>query len=370
MSRAFTLLFVVAIGLPLAANFAGADGADPGAENREMAPLPHWDRSWRSLVEYPTGFERWFEDHFGFRARLVRWYGQSRLYGLRVSPSSAVVRGQHGWLFYADDESLADYTNERPMTPQELGQWRRSLERQNDWLNQREAAYLFTVAPDKHVMYPEEMPTSVSPVGSPRRMDQLFQALQGTGVQAIDLRAGLLAAKQVERIYHQTDTHWNDRGAFVAYQQIIGALAARVPAVGMAWTREDFEAKEVATHGLDLAGMIGLTRVLRETDLRLIPTRQRRARVVEPAGAPATEETGRLVTEIDDPELPRALIFRDSFASALVPFLSEHFSRAVYLWQDDFDAAEVLNERPRIVIQEIVGRHLYSFLPSPELVPK
>ena len=87
--------------------------------------------------------------------------------------------------------------------------------------------------------------------------------------------------------------------------------------------------------------MMGLTRVLRETDLALVPTRPRRARVVEPAGGHATDEEGRLVTEIDDPSLPRAVIFRDSFVSRLVPFLSEHFSRAVYLWQNDFDAAEV-----------------------------
>jgi alginate O-acetyltransferase complex protein AlgJ len=64
------------------------------------------------------------------------------------------------------------------------------------------------------------------------------------------------------------------------------------------------------------------------------------------------------------------VIFRDSFMSRLVPFLSEHFSRAVYLWQNDFDDDVVTREHPDIVIQEIVGRHLYGFIPSPELVPE
>ena len=54
-----------------------------------------------------------------------------------------------------------------------------------------------------------------------------------------------------------------------------------------------------------------------------------------------------------------------------MPFLSEHFSRAVYLWQNDFDAdAWSSRNIPDVVIQEIVGRHLYNFIPSPELVPK
>ena len=116
--------------------------------------------------------------------------------------------------------------------------------------------------------------------------------------------------------------------------------------------------------------MMGLMRVLHETEQGLRPKRARQARVVEPPGAEASAEVGRLVTEIPGSSLPRAVIFRDSFASRLAPFLSEHFSRAVYLWQNDFDADAVLKEHPDVVIQEIVGRHLHEFVPSPELIPR
>ena len=197
---------------------------------------------------------------------------------------------------------------------------------------------------------------------------QLFTALQDTGL-AVDVRRELFEAKTHERIYQRTDTHWNERGALPAYQRIIAAVRARVPSTPPAWTRNDFTDAERTIEGLDLAGMMGLTRVMREVDLLLVPKRARRARVIEPAGAAPTDELGRLVTEIHDRSLPRAVIFRDSFASQLVPFLSEHFSRAVYLWQNDFDAEEVTKEHPDVVIQEIVGRHLYNFIPSPELVP-
>lgn len=116
--------------------------------------------------------------------------------------------------------------------------------------------------------------------------------------------------------------------------------------------------------------MMGLKRALREINLTLIPRRPRLARVIEPRGAAPTDEEGLLMTEIPGSTLPRAVIFRDSCASRLVPFLSEHFSRASYLWQNDFDADVVQKERPDIVIQEIVGRHLYNFVPSPELIPQ
>ena len=111
-------------------------------------------------------------------------------------------------------------------------------------------------------------------------------------------------------------------------------------------------------------------RALQETELAFLPKRPRLARVVDPPGADASADLGWLITEIPGSSLPRAVVFRDSFANRLAPLFSEHFSRAVYLWQNDFDAEIVLKEHPDVVIQEIVGRHLHVFVPSPELVPR
>jgi hypothetical protein len=368
-TRLLVVLFVIVISLPLAANIAGVDGADADAEHRELAPFPRVDASWQSVAAFGPALSAWFDDHFAFRSTLVRWYGESRLFVLGVSPTTAVVKGREGWFFYGEDQSIEDYANVEPMTPEALRNWRETVVRARDWLTARGIPYVFTIAPDKHVIYAEEMPDTLARVGDVSRADQLFTTLQDTGL-AVDVRASLFDAKAHERIYQKTDTHWNDRGAIVAYQRIIGAVRARVPRTPAAWTRDDFEPVEQIAAGMDLAGMMGLKRVLTEVNLTLVPRRPRRARVVEPAGAESTAEEGRLVTEIDDPTLPRAVIFRDSFVSRLVPFLSEHFSRAVYLWQNDFDADVVTKEHPDVVIQEIVGRHLYNFIPSPELVPQ
>ena len=367
MKLLLTVAFVVVISLPLAANLAGRDGADPGAENRELAPFPTFESG--SLSAYGGGLSRWFDDHFGFRSTLIRWYGEERLFGLGVSPSAAVVKGADGWFFYADDNAIDDYASVTLLTMDAIANWRAAVVAAGNWLRRRGIAYVFTIAPDKHAIYPEELPPSIARVNEMTRADQVFTALQDLGC-AVDVRPGLFEAKARERVYQRTDTHWNDRGAFVAYRQIIGAVHARVPSVPPPWTRDDFEpaAREV-TSG-DLAGMMGLKRVLGEEDLVLMPRRARLAHVVVPLGAAPTAEEGYLVTEIPGSSLPRAVIFRDSFVSRLVPFLSEHFSRAVYLWQNDFDADVVITEHPDVVIQEIVGRHLYGFVPSPELVPR
>jgi alginate O-acetyltransferase complex protein AlgJ len=370
-SGIFAALFVALICLPLAANLAGRDGADAEAENRDLAPKPQFEARVRSLPAYAAALSAWFEDHFGFRAMLVRWYGESRLFWLGVSPSATVIKGRDGWLFYGDDGGVEDYTNETPLSPAELDDWRETLSRTHAWLRARGIAYVFTIAPDKHVIYPEHMPPTLRPVRAESRTDQVDAVICArTAVADVDVRAALVVAKAHDRIYFRTDTHWNDRGAYIAYRQIIETIRAQVPRVGPAWSPADFEPAERVTDGMDLARMMGLMRVLHETDLTLRPTRPRRARVIEPRGATPMAEEGRLVTEIQGSSLPRAVVFRDSFASRLVPFLSEHFSRAVYLWQNDFDPDVVESEHPDVVIEEIVGRHLYGFLPSPELVPR
>jgi len=369
MRLLLTVAFVTVLALPLAANLTGHDGADPAAENRELAAFPPLTMLFNgSPAEFGGGLTRWFDDHFGFRSTLIKWYGEERLFGFGVSPSATVVKGSGGFYFYADDNAIDDYASADLLTPAAVDNWRRAVVDANRWLQGRGIAYVFTIAPDKHTIYPEQMPDSLVRVNELTRTDQVLTALQDTGF-AVDLRPALFQAKAQERIYQRTDTHWNDRGALVAYQQIIGAVRARVPAVPAAWSRDDFDAVTVDAQSGDLAGMMGLKRVLREEDLVLAPRRPRLARVIEPAGAEPTAEEGRLVTEIPGSSLPRAVVFRDSFVSRLVPFLSEHFSRVVYLWQNDFDADVVGREHPDVVIQEIVGRHLYGFIPSPELVP-
>ena len=64
-----------------------------------------------------------------------------------------------------------------------------------------------------------------------------------------------------------------------------------------------------------------------------------------------------------DAALPRAVLFRDSFAAHLIPFLAEHFERMLCIWDRNFDPAIVEHRTPRVVIQEFVERALEGALP-------
>ena len=359
-------LFLVTLALPGLATLAGVDAGLTRGENRDLAPPPELALTWAAIAAVPTAFTSYFQDHFAFRGRLVRWQAAFRLLLLRVSPSPTVIRGKDGWLFYGDDGALEDYLNQSPFSPADLDDWSATLQHTRDWLALRGITYLFVIAPDKHQVYPEFMPDTIQRTAAISRTDQLVVHLRAhTTVPVLDLRPAILAAKRDARIYHRTDSHWNDLGAFVAAQEILASLrdvaGGTLPALAPDDPR-DFIRSDARVPGLDLTTMLGLESWVHEDELRM-RARQPGYRVVEPEHPDPANIEGRLATEHARRNLPRAVVFRDSFGSALVPFLSEHFSRALYLWEYDVDPGVVERERPQIVIQEWAGRRFTNRMP-------
>ncbi len=362
LERALIVVFLLMLVVPPLGTVLGLQRATPEEENRPLASFPALQMTWASWRAFPDAFTRYFEDNFAFRPALVRWQAAARVKALDVSPSTSVVKGRDGWWFYADDGAMQDYAEVRPFTGPQLQEWRHALQDTSDWLAARGIAYLFVLAPDKHQVYPEYMPAAIRPAAQ-SRMDQLVDHLaRHSTVRVLDLRPALGRAKAGERIYHRTDTHWNDLGAFVAYTEIIASLSQARPDL-RPMPAAMFSTHHARSGGLDLARMMRLTSVLEEDEVTLEWRRPRQASIVEPLHPNPHGIDARIVTTTPAPNLPRAVVFRDSFASAVIPFLAEHFSRALYLWQHNVDPVVVASERPDVVVHEIVGRRLSTLTP-------
>lgn len=68
-----------------------------------------------------------------------------------------------------------------------------------------------------------------------------------------------------------------------------------------------------------------------------------------------------VVAETGNTDLPKALFFRDSFSSAMIPFLAGRFQSAVFLWDHAYHTDIVAAEQPDVVILEVVERYQYAF---------
>src|SRR6185436_13342117 len=94
-----------------------------------------------------------------------------------------------------------------------------------DWLAARGIGYVVVVVPEKFTIYPEYLPAWIARSPLPSPYDRVRAAVERDGrVTFVDLRAPLLAAKARERLYFQTDSHWNYNGAVVGYAELMRAV--------------------------------------------------------------------------------------------------------------------------------------------------
>jgi len=334
------------------------------------------------VLEFTPGnfFKSWnklqrgaLEKKFGFRSLLVRMENILDVWWLHsTAMNQSVVVGRGDWLFLAQENKdlnvVEDYRGIKPFTPDELRSWVDEYVGRRDWLAARGIHYLVLVAPNKHTIYSEFLPSTYNKVHPHGRTDQLIQALDKAGVDVLDLRPVLLAAKAQghgsTRLYYHSDAHWTPLGAHAAYVALVKRLAGWFPQLA---GREQGEV--VIDYPRDFKGELALMLALSDkypekkqivtlrgpTQAVKLPSKAYGPRYFQPS----------LLMETGNASLPKAVIFRDSFTEALYPFLSEQFSRVLYLWpypstplaRRFFDKKAIEEEKPDLVVDAFVERY-------------
>jgi alginate O-acetyltransferase complex protein AlgJ len=359
--------FLIAVSLPLAGLVLSLDSAFLLDENRVLASRPALKLSAAQLAAYPTKFDAYFNDQFGFRKRLIHLLNYAKVAGLGVSPTPKVILGRNDWLFYGDID-IPYYRAVKRFTPRELDAWQKPLEQRQRWLADRGIPYLIVFAPLKGTVYPEFLPGAYNRVDTVSRLDQLMTHLkEHSKLNVVDLRKSILDEKSRHQVFYRTDTHWNNRGAYAGYIEIAKALRRWLPELEPV-PRSAFEEFQYSGTRRDLPLLLGMQPYFweRYVDFKTIkPALAHEVKPPPPSGKLPARDAD-IVYEQSDKRLPRAVMFRDSYATWLIPLLSENFSHIRYSWQYTVDYEIVERERPDIVIQEMVERVLMEpRAPSP-----
>lgn len=358
-------MFVGGISAPFVRQVTARVGSD--AATRELrAPrnLPRLRSTRMSVRSFPSRFEAWYADEFGFRGELVRWHHILRWFGFGVSPTDKVVLGKEGWLFYAEDEAIPVFRGAAPFTEVELAGWQHLLETRRELLALGGISYIFAIAPSKSRIYPEFMPERFDRIG-PTRLDQLSAWLAAhSQLEVLDLRPALVAAKVGDApgdwLYNRLGTHWNARGSLVAYREITMALAAAVRGL-RPWRDADFVMLPRGASSDSWGDRMYMEDLLFEEErslaLRDPPRVERLPDLVDVGGVRVALTLG------PDPEAPKALFFHDSYLPGILPILATHFSAAIFSWGAPFTVERVRAFRPDVVVEVYVDRCLVSQSP-------
>jgi alginate O-acetyltransferase complex protein AlgJ len=363
LARIFAAAFLLALFIPLAGTALHWDSGNASNENRRLVAIPDLPKNVKQATHYSDQWLDFYRDHFGFRNALIHAVALTRLHGFGQEMDGNVVVGKDGWLFLRPDgdHDFIAYRGLNPLTDAELDGWQNVLEKRQAFLASLGIPYLVVVPPDKQTIYPEYLPPEYQVVRHESRLDQLINRLKSTNspVQIIDLRSALLAAKPEDQLYHKTDTHWNDFGAFVGYQVIMKAVQQALPK----WhiipqSRDDFVASPVVPEVGDLARMMDAPEQFPDAGsywVRKIPF---------PIPPSLVNRNEIAAMDLNDPARPNLILYRDSFSIALVPMIGPNFNRTVYAFKYEMDPKTIRSEKPDLVITEFLERNLYIAPPT------
>lgn len=348
--------------------------ADPAAdqrENRRLAEQPDWPATAREWRSFPGRFSDYMDDNFGLRSTLLRWHNLLML-RLGVSPSSQVLLGQDGWLFYTNQELTHQNRGALPMSPEELYTYVARFRERREWVESQGIPFVAMIVPDKNSVYPEFLPPSVRVVG-PSRYRQFVDAMAAAGEPLVDPLPELLRQKvRDQHLYWMTDTHWTCLGAWFAYQSLmdvvepLGLPGVRRMGRNDLWFKqlEDVPGRDMAENMLQLEDILRDDRGMRcryKQERDLVSTDTNTGERASNPYRPYPQQHHRRYAPAAGESRTRVLVFRDSFLNAMLAHLLSSFDEVVVVprVQLDLDASLIRRYQPDLVIYEFVERSLY-----------
>lgn len=263
------------------------------------------------------------------------------------------VAGRNGRMFLAHDSNrvLDQHSGRLRMGRGQLAAWSALVARRAMALAQHDCAYALLIPPNAHSVYPEDLPARLT-TAAERPVHALLAQLAEhvPAVPVVHPLPQLLDRKRRDEVFPRTETHWNELGAFVAYQALMDALPAAVPA-------RRLDEDDVWFFPLSAPGDLGSKRRLPSKSPHLFAyPRHPDARLVADN---MVEGTGNVIVT-ESPVAPpgTCVVFGDSYTFGLLPFLSESFGRLVFAQSPSVDLRLIERERPQLTLTVISERFL------------
>lgn len=332
-------------------------------ENRSLTKFPALNS--RSFFSFPEQFTTYANEHYTARNASFFMYSvlQAKLFQESVLPEK-VIMGQRKWMYYYEEGSIKDFRRLTKIDSAEINNVMAILRSRIAWLEHRHIKYYVMVPPNKERIYPEFLPEGYAPMNGMghNRLDYYKKMIrENTTARFIDPTDSLYVAKLRRDVYYHSDTHWNLYGGFIGYRCLMQELGKDFPKL-MALQENDYTIDEQFNNEGDLSSMLALQNVYK------------RKEYLFSAKDSSKQLMANLPTEIllhynnnrtvDSSNL-KLLMFRDSYANYLIPFLNLHFKETTYIWNYEFMPDMIEKYKPDVVIFESLERFMSYALTMP-----
>ncbi|MCI8992396.1 MAG: hypothetical protein HFG80_06690 [Eubacterium sp.] len=357
---AVIILFFLLIGTaylvwPLAGRFVDTENH----EKRELAVRPVFQIS--TISEYPKQFESWLNDHLPFRNQLIRLNCALDYYVFRSSTSDRVAVGSSGWLFYtdfADGNPLANYQGTDLLTEKQLKKIADNMIATRDNLAKENIEFVIFIAPNKERIYDEYMPKYYGAPAEEYAVRQICDYLkEHTDIRIVypieEMKEAEQKLGEQMLLYHKTDTHWNELGAYIGGRELLAELGIDMPA----YDSPEISVAEIEDTPGDMADILNLSTLI-NPGYTYAPSGYDGHNFVNDMWEFSTEV--RYHAQGADPRT--IFVCRDSFGSALGNLIGSQFDRSVLVHNGSYTNDYVEQEEPDVFVYECVERYAASGL--------
>ena len=198
-------------------------------ENRTLALYkPLFEKVSRKLkinYNFPKDFEKWFNDRFFSRTFLINLYNSKFLLKSEWTNDIA-IKSKDNWLFCNRKKWLDNYQNIDLFTEKELKYVFEYFNTVNEYCKNNSKKFYLVIIPNKSRIYHEYMPSYLyKKPDTKSRTNQLIKYVKDkSDIKILYPYELLMQNKSQELLYYKTDTHWNDLGASLVYDEIIKTL--------------------------------------------------------------------------------------------------------------------------------------------------
>lgn len=350
----FVIIFFAVAVTPFAGMlFYKADGS---AEQRELSEKPSIIVDKKINRDFGSGFEDYFGDHFAFRSELVNADAALKLKVFDTSAEDKVITGKGEWLYYT--ETLGDFCGTNELTDGEIQRIADIITMEKNYCLTNGRGYVFSVAPNKNSIYPENMKSFYKEAGNGTNLSRLTEKLALHNVEVADLKDALIKAKDSgKQLYYTYDSHWNLMGAGIGYNTYLESIKKQTdvtfPNIG--WNEKNF------TSGVREGDLLKMVQPL-DKDREELYAEDKLATTYKPIGKPAKSVDDLIIkNKCETGADVKLLMFRDSFGRALIKPLSMTFRETTLVRSVPFDIYSNI-DNDTVVVREIVERNIKTLL--------
>ena len=336
--KLFIILFIVICMAPSVGMLIA--GPSEAAANEMLSPKPKMTKQNGSFdFSFLSAASDWFDDRFAFRQEMASSWAKINSLFFHTSVNEDVILGTDDWLYFADTAEdfsgvlLSDSTIEAAAA---------RLSELQKYCDDHGILFVFTVAPNKNSLYPENMPACY-PKGEQNNVSRLYRRLDQLGVCYTDLHEAFRQKDEI--LYYKTDSHWNEKGAALAADSLLTMLGVNSGYYLFGFTEGD-------VHEGDLFRMLYPSGKAEEQKLKwngdFTFECKNDARKGEAIEFSTYCDTGKR----------NLLCWRDSFGVSLYPYLAQTFENSDFLRSTDYSVQKIEEGNYDAVILEIVERNI------------